>query len=57
MTVPRSQLRYIVTGSKELPNGRIKNHREVFSNGRDAYIIESWLRRQGYKDVTITIKS
>jgi len=57
MTVPRSQLRYIVTGSKELPNGRIENHREAFSNGRDAYIIESWLRRQGYKDVTITIKS
>ena len=57
MTVPRSQLRYIVTGSKKMSNGLIKNHRGAFSNGRDAYIIESWLRRQGYKDVTITIKS
>ena len=57
MTVPRSQLRYIVTGFKKLPNGKIENHREAFSNGRDAYIIESWLRRLGDEDVAITIKS
>jgi len=52
MAVPRTQLRYIVTGTL----GK-KTYREDFSNGRDAYIIDSWLRRQGYENVTITIKN
>lgn len=52
MAVPRTQLRYIVTGTL----GE-KTYREDFSNGRDAYIIDSWLRRQGYENVTITIKN
>jgi len=52
MAVPRTQLRYIVTGTL----GK-KTYREDCSNGRDAYIIDSWLRRQGYENVTITIKN
>ena len=53
----RSHLtRYVVTGKKKLPNGSEKNHREEFDNGRDAYIIESYLKRNGYSNVKLIIK-
>ena len=53
----RSHLsRYVVTGTKVMPDGTTKRHREEFTNGRDAYIIESYLKREGYKNVSLNIK-
>jgi len=53
MTVPRKHLsRYVVVGYKQ--DGTKVS--EVFNNGRDAYIMESFYKRQGYRNVTIYIK-
>jgi len=53
----RSHLsRYVVTGTKVMPDGTTKRHREEFNNGRDAYIIESYLKRQGFNNVFLSIK-
>ena len=51
MTVPRNHLmRYCVTGYiDETP--RV----EYFNNGRDAWIMESYLKRMGYVKVKISI--
>ena len=52
MTVPRNYLmRYCVIGYKNN-----KKHQESFNNGRDAYIFESYLKRQGYNNVKIIVK-
>ena len=52
MTVPRNYLmRYCVIGYK----GEEKRE-EVFSSGRDAWIMESYLKRNGYRGVRITVK-
>lgn len=52
MTVPRSYLmRYCVIGYKDG-----EKYQESFNNGRDAYIFETYLKRQGYKNVQIMIK-
>jgi len=53
----RSHLsRYVVTGTKVMSDGTTKRHREEFTNGRDAYIIESYLRREGFTEVSLNIK-
>lgn len=46
--------KYVVCGHK-IVDGKKQTHKEYFTNGRDAYIIESWLKREGYSDVTIKI--
>jgi hypothetical protein len=52
MTVPRNYLnRYCVIGWKD----NVKRE-EFFNSGRDAYIMEGYLKRQGYSGVRITIK-
>ena len=52
MTVPRNYLmRYCVIGFKDG-----KKHEEYLESGRDAWIIESYLKREGYSDVRLTIK-
>ena len=52
MTVVRSHLlRYTVTGYD--PDG--KKFTEYLTNGRDAYIMDNYLRRIGYTDVTIRV--
>ncbi len=52
MTVPRNYLnRYCVIGYKD-----DKKREEFFNSGRDAYIMESYLKRQGFTGVRILIK-
>ena len=52
MTVPRNHLnRYCVIGFKDG-----EKRMELFNSGRDAYIMEGYLKRQGYVGVRITIK-
>ena len=52
MAVPRNYLmRYCVTGFKDG-----KKHEEYFESGRDAWIMESYLKRDGYTDVRLKIK-
>ena len=52
MTVPRNYLnRYCVIGFKDG-----EKRTESFTSGRDAYIMEGYLKRQGYVGVRITIK-
>ena len=52
MTVPRNYLmRYCVTGYKD-----DKKREEFFNSGRDAWIMESYLKRNGYRGVRISVK-
>lgn len=52
MTVPRNYLnRYCVIGYK---NG--EKREESFTSGRDAWIMEGYMKREGYLFVRITIK-
>ena len=51
---PQQLSRYRVCGYK-IVNGKRETHTEYFSSGRDAYIIESWLKREGFSDVKITL--
>ena len=55
MTVPRNYLmRYCVIGYKSV-KGNMIQHKEMFNNGRDAYIMETYLKREGYTGVKIII--
>ena len=52
MTVPRNYLmRYCVIGYK---NG--KKREELFNSGRDAWIMECYLKRNNYIDISISVK-
>jgi len=52
MTVPRQYLSmYCVTGYK--PDGTKVSSK--YDNGRDAYIMEGYYKRQGYTKVSISI--
>ncbi len=52
MAIPRNYLmRYCVTGYKD----NIK-HEELFNSGRDAWIYENYMKREGYTDVRLSIK-
>ena len=52
MTVPRQYLSmYCVTGYKD--DGTKVSSK--YTSGRDAYIMESYYKRQGYKNVSISI--
>lgn len=44
-------MRYCVIGYKDGVT-----HQEMFNNGRDAWIMESYLKRMGYIGVKITIR-
>ena len=51
MTVPRNYLmRYCVIGYKD----GVK-HEEYFNSGRDAWIIQGYLKREGYNGVRLLI--
>ena len=55
MAKPQKYTRYCVRGYKIIDG--IKNfHEEYFANGRDAYILHSYLKREGYDDVQILLR-
>jgi len=52
MTIPRNYLmRYCVIGYKDE-----EKREEFFNSGRDAWIMEGYLKREGYQNVRILVK-